>query len=115
MSLNNNSLPEDHHLITFGAQVISAPFLLHSASASAELRIQTMASSSIGLLLLFFSLLHSGSAALSVDYYAETCPGAEAAVAEAVKRATKNDKTVPAAMLRLHFHDCFIRVCLALS
>ncbi|XP_028766616.1 peroxidase 64-like isoform X3 [Neltuma alba] len=49
--------------------------------------------------------------ALSVDYYKHTCPQAEYIVAGAVHKATMNDKTVPAALLRMHFHDCFIRGC----
>nr|CAD1830552.1 unnamed protein product [Ananas comosus var. bracteatus] len=61
--------------------------------------------------LLAFSLLLVGVNALMVDYYAETCPGVEEAVEEAVKKATANDNTVPAALLRMHFHDCFIRGC----
>ena len=59
-------------------------------------------------ILLFFIANHAN--ALSSHYYAKTCPNAEDAIAEAVKKATKNDKTVPAALLRMHFHDCFIRV-----
>ncbi|XP_010941339.1 peroxidase 64 [Elaeis guineensis] len=60
--------------------------------------------------LLILSLVHVGDA-LSVDYYAETCPNVETAVTEAVKNAMANDRTVPAALLRMHFHDCFIRGC----
>ncbi|KAG6508975.1 hypothetical protein ZIOFF_034358 [Zingiber officinale] len=62
------------------------------------------------LLILFtISLVVSGNA-LCIDYYAKTCPDAELAVTEVVKKAIANDNTVPAALLRLHFHDCFIRV-----
>ncbi|GFP92071.1 peroxidase 64 [Phtheirospermum japonicum] len=49
--------------------------------------------------------------ALSSNYYHKTCANVESIVAEAVKDATTKDKTVPAALLRLHFHDCFIRGC----
>ncbi|CAM8979316.1 unnamed protein product [Rhodiola kirilowii] len=49
--------------------------------------------------------------ALSSNYYDRTCPKAESAVTHAVKNAMSNDKTVPAALLRMHFHDCFVRGC----
>ncbi|CAA0838625.1 Peroxidase 64 [Striga hermonthica] len=48
---------------------------------------------------------------LSWNYYDKSCANVESIVAKAVKDATANDKTVPAALLRLHFHDCFIRGC----
>ncbi|KAK1586937.1 hypothetical protein Q3G72_007802 [Acer saccharum] len=49
--------------------------------------------------------------ALSMNYYHKTCPKAEMIVANTVKTATRKDKTVPAALLRMHFHDCFLRGC----
>ncbi|KAF8022668.1 hypothetical protein BT93_F0245 [Corymbia citriodora subsp. variegata] len=49
--------------------------------------------------------------ALSTNYYDHTCPLFEATVTAAVKKAMTNDRTVPAALLRMHFHDCFIRGC----
>ncbi|CAN8276955.1 unnamed protein product [Cochlearia groenlandica] len=48
---------------------------------------------------------------LSPNYYDHTCPQADHIVTNAVKKAMSNDKTVPAALLRMHFHDCFIRGC----
>lgn len=64
---------------------------------------------------LFSSLLVlsfvSPISSLSSNYYDETCPNAELIVANAVKNAAMKDKTVPAALLRMHFHDCFIRGC----
>ncbi|KAF9686683.1 hypothetical protein SADUNF_Sadunf02G0014800 [Salix dunnii] len=61
--------------------------------------------------LLVISQMSSPVSALSLNYYDQTCPKLESAVTEAVKKATMNDKTVPAALLRMHFHDCFIRGC----
>lgn len=48
--------------------------------------------------------------ALSSNYYDKSCPNVEQIVSNAVKKAAANDRTVPAALLRMHFHDCFIRV-----
>ncbi|KAF0920630.1 hypothetical protein E2562_035917 [Oryza meyeriana var. granulata] len=59
---------------------------------------------------LLWLMLVGGGEALSLDYYAKSCPKAEAAVAAAVKQAMARDRTVPAALLRMHFHDCFVRV-----
>lgn len=59
--------------------------------------------------ILFLSVLSLGSS-LSFDYYEKTCPGADFIVTKVVRNAAYKDKTVPAALLRMHFHDCFIRV-----
>ncbi|XP_059439937.1 peroxidase 64-like [Corylus avellana] len=59
---------------------------------------------------LIFSAFSLGSS-LSLNYYDKTCPHAESIIANAVKNAVSKDKTVPAALLRMHFHDCFIRGC----
>ncbi|XP_050229796.1 peroxidase 64-like [Mercurialis annua] len=48
---------------------------------------------------------------LSLNYYEKTCPNVDTIVTNAVKNAMMRDKTVPAALLRMHFHDCFIRGC----
>jgi peroxidase len=53
-----------------------------------------------------------GGDALSMDYYDDKCPEAEAAVTAAVRQAMAKDRTVPAGLLRMHFHDCFVRVCM---
>ncbi|XP_039137462.1 peroxidase 64-like [Dioscorea cayenensis subsp. rotundata] len=62
------------------------------------------------LLLFLFNGFHLGYG-LSSDYYSKTCPNFEEVVTNAVKKAMGNDQTVPAALLRMHFHDCFIRGC----
>lgn len=66
----------------------------------------------IALLAFFLFLLSIASHvnALSSNYYDHTCPNLDSIVSETVKKAMSNDKTVPAALLRMHFHDCFIRV-----
>ncbi|KAH7523477.1 peroxidase 64 [Ziziphus jujuba] len=67
--------------------------------------------STLSFALLMLSISSAASNALSLNYYDETCPQLEYAVTKAVKKAISNDKTVPAALLRMHFHDCFIRGC----
>ena len=65
-------------------------------------------------LIIMFSVVSTGKS-LSLNYYEKTCPDLESIVAKAVKDAITGDKTVPAALLRMHFHDCFIRVMLPAS
>lgn len=62
------------------------------------------------VLMMLFSAFSQRADSLSLNYYEKTCPNAESIVTNAVKSAVSKDKTVPAALLRLHFHDCFIRV-----
>lgn len=59
---------------------------------------------------IFIFLIFAQGNALSSNYYDNTCPDAENIVTKVVTEAVKKDKTVPAAVLRMHFHDCFIRV-----
>ncbi|KAI4389624.1 hypothetical protein MLD38_001830 [Melastoma candidum] len=49
--------------------------------------------------------------ALSNNYYDKTCPNFEHPIRKVVKKAMANENIVPAALLRMHFHDCFIRGC----
>ncbi|KAG6389121.1 hypothetical protein SASPL_150580 [Salvia splendens] len=61
-------------------------------------------------ILIIVSYVSMGSA-LSMNRYDVSCPNVEAIVAKVVRDATSRDKTVPATLLRMHFHDCFIRGC----
>lgn len=47
---------------------------------------------------------------LRMDYYIMTCPFGEQIVKNAVDRALHDDPTLAAALVRMHFHDCFIEV-----
>lgn len=65
-------------------------------------------------MLIIVSYVSMGSA-LSMNRYDVSCPNVEAIVAKVVRDATSRDKTVPATLLRMHFHDCFIRVSVHLN
>ncbi|KAH7688749.1 Class I peroxidase protein [Dioscorea alata] len=48
---------------------------------------------------------------LSLGYYSKTCPTAESIVKTEMTCAVQNDPRNAAAILRLHFHDCFVQGC----
>jgi len=48
---------------------------------------------------------------LTPDFYASTCPQLASIVAEQVYQAAQADPRMPASLLRLHFHDCFVNGC----
>ena len=63
---------------------------------------------------LSLSLALSGSAdaqGLSVGYYSKTCPQAEAIVFEEMTKIIEVAPSLAGPLLRMHFHDCFVRVC----
>ncbi|XP_061992488.1 peroxidase E5-like [Rosa rugosa] len=52
-----------------------------------------------------------GGHGLHVGFYAKTCPNVEDIVADVVKRVQQNDPKLPPALIRLFFHDCFVKGC----
>jgi len=50
-------------------------------------------------------------AQLSPTFYANTCPGAAAAIRTIVRNAVTAEKRMAASLVRLHFHDCFVQGC----
>lgn len=46
------------------------------------------------------------------QFYDHTCPQAQAIVKSVIARAYAKDPRIAASLLRLHFHDCFVKVIL---
>lgn len=70
-----------------------------------------MAALSSSLLLLFAAHFLTTSFSLELNFYRDSCPRAELIVKEVVQKHCQKDPSVPAGLIRLHFHDCFIKVC----
>ncbi|GAB4825137.1 Peroxidase 3 [Ancistrocladus abbreviatus] len=60
----------------------------------------------VGLLMII-----SAEAQLKLGYYAESCPKAEQIVNDFVKKHIPNAPSLASPLLRMHFHDCFVRGC----
>lgn len=52
---------------------------------------------------------------LTYGFYQKSCPGVEGIIHRKVKQWFDKDNTIAAGLLRLHFHDCVVRVNTALS
>ncbi|CAI5514251.1 unnamed protein product [Closterium sp. Naga37s-1] len=52
-----------------------------------------------------------GSSRLSRDFYRDSCPYLTSIVRDVVFEEFIKDETLPAPLLRLHFHDCFVQGC----
>lgn len=48
---------------------------------------------------------------LSFDFYKSSCPQAESIVSSFLQDAIRRDIGLAAALLRVHFHDCFVQGC----
>ncbi|RDX64819.1 Peroxidase 57, partial [Mucuna pruriens] len=62
-------------------------------------------------ILFFCFILPLAFADLQVGFYESSCPKAESIVKKVVQNRFNRDKTITAALLRLHFHDCAVTGC----
>ncbi|MCD7469183.1 hypothetical protein HAX54_008033 [Datura stramonium] len=63
------------------------------------------------LVLILVGTLSSSHGQLVQNFYSKSCPKAEKIIQEYVQKHIPNAPSLAAALLRMHFHDCFVRGC----
>ncbi|KAK7342138.1 hypothetical protein VNO80_25081 [Phaseolus coccineus] len=63
------------------------------------------------LIICLIALIGSTQAQLQSGFYAKSCPNAEKIILKYVAEHIPNVPSLAAALLRLHFHDCFVNGC----
>ena len=64
------------------------------------------------VILLVFVLGVLRASGLSENFYKDSCRQAETLVRNITWSRAQNDSRLGAKILRLHYHDCFVRVCM---
>ncbi|KQJ86398.1 peroxidase 2 [Brachypodium distachyon] len=54
---------------------------------------------------------HGSKGGLSSTFYDKSCPGVQDIVRRVIQDARVADARIPASLIRLHFHDCFVQGC----
>uniref|UniRef100_A0A6N2N6N6 peroxidase n=1 Tax=Salix viminalis TaxID=40686 RepID=A0A6N2N6N6_SALVM len=61
----------------------------------------------------FLAFMGSTEGDLQMGFYSKSCPNAEKIVQDYVNSHIHNAPSLAASILRMHFHDCFVRVCVS--
>ncbi|XP_065630718.1 peroxidase 3-like [Quercus suber] len=62
-------------------------------------------------ILVLLGFLGSTQAQLQLGFYSKNCPKAEKIIQDFVNQHIHNAPSLAAALIRMHFHDCFVRGC----
>lgn len=67
---------------------------------------------SITMIMVLLSVMAIANASyLYPQFYDHSCPQAKNIVQSVVAKAVAKEARMAASLLRLHFHDCFVKVC----
>ncbi|CAL4900883.1 unnamed protein product [Urochloa decumbens] len=82
-----------------------------AAASSFSPSLGLLAAAHCALLLALAGGASAGGAALSATFYDASCPCAHDVVRRVIQDARVSDPRIPASLIRLHFHDCFVQGC----
>ncbi|RCV17621.1 hypothetical protein SEVIR_3G240000v4 [Setaria viridis] len=82
-----------------------------AAASSRSASLGLLVAAHCALLLALAGGASAGGVALSSTFYDASCPTAYDVVRRVIQNARVSDPRIPASLIRLHFHDCFVQGC----
>ncbi|KAG2246959.1 hypothetical protein Bca4012_090083 [Brassica carinata] len=60
---------------------------------------------------ILMGMFESSDGQLQMNFYAKSCPNAEKIISDHIQKHIQNGPSLAAPLIRMHFHDCFVRGC----